>query len=486
MVDKLKSLESGKVFEFFYEMNQIPRGSGNEKAISDWLADFAKKRNLEVKQDAYNNIIIRKGGTAGYEKADTVILQGHMDMVCEKEKDSPHDFLKDPIAFIVEGDTLRADKTTLGADDGIAVAMSLALLDADDIPHPPLEVLFTVAEETGMDGAIGLNPADIKGRTLVNIDSEEEGVFLTSCAGGKEVFFHLPIKWEDIAASKHFLKITVSGLIGGHSGMEIIKERGNANKLLARVLHAIGKKTQYNIAHIAGGSKHNAIPREAYAVIAVNASDEALVHDIVKAFDKIFKNEFAGIDNGVTVSVAADAGKVQRVFDASTSERIVELLLLTTHGVIAMSHSIEHLVQTSNNLAIVETLDNEVKVSCAIRSSIKSQKEAVADEFGIIGKLTGAKMVFDPGYPEWQYSPHSKIRDTFVEVYKKEFGKEPVISAIHAGLECGLFSEKFNGALDQISFGPNIYDVHTPKEHASISSIDRSWKFLKAVLKSLK
>lgn len=486
MVDTLKHLDSYKVFKFFYALNQIPRGSGNEKAVSDWLVDFAKKRNLEVKQDACNNVIIRKGGTAGYENAKTVILQGHMDMVCEKEKDSPHDFSKDPIAFIVEGDTLRADRTTLGADDGIAVAMSLALLDSDDIPHPPLEVLCTVSEETGMDGAIGLNPADLTGRTLINIDSEEEGVFLTSCAGGKQVFFHLPIVWEKAPTAKKFFKITVSGLTGGHSGMEIIKGRGNANKLLARVLYAIGKKAPYNIAEISGGSKHNAIPREANAEIAINATDEAAVKEIVKNYAGIFKNEFEGIDNGVSVTIEGTGHTTDRLFDANTTERIVQLLILTRHGVIAMSHAIKRLVQTSNNLAIIKTLDNEVKVSCAIRSSIKSQKEAVADEFAVIGSLVGAKMVFDPGYPEWQYAPHSPIRDTFVSVYKQEFGKEPVISAIHAGLECGLFSEKFNGELDQISFGPNIYDVHTAKEHTSIESVDRSWKFLKAVLKSIK
>lgn len=484
MLDALKKLDGYKVFEFFHEINQIPRGSGNEQAVSDWLVKFAKDRKLEVKQDKFNNIIIKKSGTTGYEKAKTVILQGHMDMVCEKEKDSNHDFMKDPIAFIVEGDTLRADKTTLGADNGIAVAMALAVLDSKDIPHPPLEALFTTAEETSMGGANGLDTKDIKGDILLNIDSEEEGVFCTGCAGGKQLEFQLPIKWENITSSQKVFALSVRGLTGGHSGMEINKERGNANKLLARVLHNFGKKFKYNIVKISGGSKHNAIPREAVACIVLD--DEAEAKKIIKSYQKIFENELYGIDEKVEVHFEPCNESHTKMFSDKTTENIVNILLLSTHGVINMSQTLKGLVQTSNNLAIIETTTDKVKVVCAIRSSIKSWKEAVADEFTVIAKLCGADIVVLDTYPEWQYAPKSPIRDLFVKVYKKEFGKEPEVTAIHAGLECGLFSEKFNGRLDQISFGPNIYDVHTAKEHTSVSSIDRTWKFLKAVLKELK
>lgn len=488
MVDTLKNLDSFKVFEFFHAINQIPRGSGNEKAISDWLVDFAKKRNLEVKQDAVKNVIIRKPGTAGYENAKPVLLQGHMDMVCEKEADSTHDFMKDPIAFIVDGDSIHADKTTLGADDGIAIAMALAVLDSNDIPHPPLEVLCTVAEETGMDGAEGLNVADINARTLINIDSEEEGEFLVACSGGIEAFFHLPITWTDLEKGKKLVTLKVSGLFGGHSGSDINKGRGNAIKLLARVLYALSKECTYNIVSISGGTKHNAIPREATVCIAIDEKFETKVQKLLEEYNAIFKHEFLESDAGVIVTCSSCyCNETQhKMLSKKTTENLVNLLLLTRHGLIEMSQSIAGLVQTSNNVAIIETNEKEVKLSCAIRSSIASCKKAIVDEFSVLGKLCDAMLEFSSGYPAWEYKAESPIREVFIKTYKDMFGKEPVVTAIHAGLECGLFAEKFGDDLDQISFGPDIRNAHTPKENASISSIDRMWKFLKAVLKNLK
>lgn len=486
-MDSLKGLDSFKVFEIFKAINQIPRGSGNETAISNWLVNFAKQRGLDVKQDAVKNVIIRKGGTAGYEHAKPVVLQGHMDMVCEKESDSPHDFLKDPIAFIVDGDSLHADRTTLGADDGMALAMALAVLDADDIPHPPLEVLCTVSEETGMDGAQGLDIADIKGRTLINIDSEEEGEFLVGCAGGVEVFFHLPVQWEPLPSGKKLYTVKVSGLFGGHSGSEINRGRGNAIKLLARLLKRLEKDVSFHIVKIKGGTKHNAIPREASACLAIDAEVEKKVEKIVKEYDSIFKNELAASDAGVKAELlpCTCEKKCSKMFAEETGRNLIDLLIMVRHGLIEMSQSIEGLVQTSNNVAIVEIAGDEIKLSCAIRSSIASCKQAVAEEFGVIGTRCGARVEFTDGYPAWEYTPNSPIRDVFVRVYKNLFGKEPVVTAIHAGLECGLFSEKFSGKIDQISFGPDVRDAHTPKERASISSVDRMWKFLKAVLAEL-
>lgn len=487
MLDKLKNLDSFKVFDFFYQINQIPRGSGNEKAISDWLVDFAKKRNLQVKQDEFKNVIIRKKGSLGYENANTVILQGHTDMVTEKESDSDHDFLKDPIAFIVDGDNLHANKTTLGADDGIAVAMALAVLDSDNIPHPPLEVLLTATEETGMDGAEGLDVADIKGRTLINIDSENEGEFLVGCAGGREVFFHLPIDLQDIDSEKKLFNIKVSGLFGGHSGSEINKGRGNAIKLLGRLLFNLLKNTSFHIVNISGGTKHNAIPRDASACIAINKNDASFLDKIIKDFSLTFKNELLGIDDGIKLqSTECESSNYKKMLSAKTTENLINLLIITRHGLIEMSQAIPGLVQTSNNVAIVEMTENEIVLSCAMRSSIASCKSAISDEFAVVGKLCGAKVEFTAGYPAWEYNPKSKITDVFVKVYKNMFKKEPVVTAIHAGLECGLFSEKFGPSLDQISFGPDIRNAHTPKEYASISSVDRMWKFLQVVLAELK
>ncbi|MBQ7611972.1 MAG: aminoacyl-histidine dipeptidase [Spirochaetaceae bacterium] len=485
MLETLSHLDSFPVFQYFYQINQIPRGSGNEKAISDWLVNFAKERKLKVVQDAANNVIIYKAGSKGYENAKPIILQGHIDMVCEKDKTSTHNFLTDPIAFIVEGDILKADKTTLGADNGVAIAMALAILDSE-LPHPPLEVLCTVSEETGMDGAIAIDPALFTGRTLINIDSEEEGVFLTSCAGGKECFYRLPIEWVSAPENMLAYEISVKGLLGGHSGMEISKERANALKLLGRTLQTLQKNITVYVTSIDGGSKHNAIPREANARILVAEKDKAILQEVVEVSRAIFKNEFSGVDDSIQLDYTPSDKPSTSVFSQKTIDSLLDIIRLTRHGVIRMSHSIDGLVETSNNLAILKTDVNEIHITCAIRSSVKSQKEDVAEEFEIIAKRCQAKFEADAGYPEWQYKAVSPIRDIFISVYKSKFGKEPKISAIHAGLECGILSEKFNGEIDQISFGPNIYDVHTPNEHLSILSLDRTWSFLKAVLENIR
>lgn len=485
MLETLSHLDSFPVFQYFYQINQIPRGSGNEKAISDWLVNFAKERKLKVVQDAANNVIIYKAGSKGYENAKPIILQGHIDMVCEKDKTSTHNFLTDPIAFIVEGDILKADKTTLGADNGVAIAMALAILDSE-LPHPPLEVLCTVSEETGMDGAIAIDPSLFTGRTLINIDSEEEGVFLTSCAGGKECFYRLPIEWVSAPENMLAYEISVKGLLGGHSGMEISKERANALKLLGRTLQTLQKNITVYVTSIDGGSKHNAIPREANARILVAEKDKAILQEVVEVSRAIFKNEFSGVDDSIQLDYTPSDKPSTSVFSQKTLDSLLDIIRLTRHGVIRMSHSIDGLVETSNNLAILKTDVNEIHITCAIRSSVKSQKEDVAEEFEIIAKRCQAKFEADAGYPEWQYKAVSPIRDIFISVYKSKFGKEPKISAIHAGLECGILSEKFNGEIDQISFGPNIYDVHTPNEHLSILSLDRTWSFLKAVLENIR
>lgn len=482
MSNVLANLEPKAVFNYFEEMSQIPRGSGNEKGISDYLVKFAKERNLEVIQDEALNVIIRKPGTPGYENAETVILQGHMDMVNEKNKDTVHDFDKDPLQLRIVDDMIYATGTTLGADNGIAVAFALAILDSNEIAHPPIEVIVTTEEETGMGGAMGLDPKNITGKYLINIDSEEEGVFLTSCAGGVRVTQKLPIEWT--AADKDAYELTIRGLRGGHSGMEINKERGNSNKLMGRVLFDLLKEVDFNLVSLNGGSKMNAIPREADAVIVMDSKDASKAEEIAKKFDKMFKAELRVADPGVTVTFEK-AAKAEKMFSKKTTEMAVASLVLIPNGIQSMSLDIPGLVESSTNLGVVETTDKEVMFQSATRSSVNSLKYKILDQAKAVAMVTGSELVADSDYPEWQYNPNSDLRNVFTKVYKDMFGKEAEISAIHAGLECGLLSEKKND-LDMISFGPFLYDVHTPDEHMNIPSVQRMFKFLVEVLKEMK
>lgn len=486
MINKLRDLKSFEAFNFFREMNEIPRGSGNEKAVSDWLVKFAKERNLEVIQDKALNVIIKKPGTAGYENAPTVILQGHMDMVCEKNQGTVHDFEKDPIAFIVDGDFLKANGTTLGADNGIAVAFGLAILDSNEIQHPPIELLVTTEEETGMGGAMNLDPANLNGKMLINIDSEEEGTLLVSCSGGVRSKMSIPVIFEDAAEGYKTLAIRIRGLKGGHSGMEINKERGNSNKLMGRFLMDLNSVVDFKLASINGGAKMNAIPREADAIILVNEEDIAKVEDKVAQWGKVFANELQGIDPDLSLKAEKLEENVTRVFTQDCKTRVLRMLFLMPNGIRSMSMAIKDLVQSSTNTGVVTTTNDSVQFDSAVRSSVKSLKKAICDEMIVLTEMLDGTIEFESDYPEWQYNPKSQIRDTFEKVYEDMFGNKPHISAIHAGLECGLISDKFNGEIDQISFGPNIYDVHTPDEHISISSVDRMYGYLLGVLKEIK
>jgi len=486
MINKLRDLKSFEAFNFFREMNEIPRGSGNEKAVSDWLVKFAKERNLEVIQDKALNVIIKKPGTAGYENAPTVILQGHMDMVCEKNQGTVHDFEKDPIAFIVDGDFLKANGTTLGADNGIAVAFGLAILDSNEIQHPPIELLVTTEEETGMGGAMNLDPANLNGKMLINIDSEEEGTLLVSCSGGVRSKMSIPVIFEDAAEGYKTLAIRIRGLKGGHSGMEINKERGNSNKLMGRFLMDLNSVVDFKLASINGGAKMNAIPREADAIILVNEEDIAKVEDKVAQWGKVFANELQGIDPDLSLKAEKLEENITRVFTQDCKTRVLRMLFLMPNGIRSMSMAIKDLVQSSTNTGVVTTTNDSVQFDSAVRSSVKSLKKAICDEMIVLTEMLDGTIEFESDYPEWQYNPSSQIRDTFEKVYEDMFGNKPHISAIHAGLECGLISDKFNGEIDQISFGPNIYDVHTPDEHISISSVDRMYGYLLGVLKEIK
>lgn len=486
MLKELKDLKSVEAFKYFKEMNQIPRGSGNEKGISDWLLNFAKEHNLKAIQDEALNIIIKKPGTKGYEKSEIIIIQGHMDMVCEKNKESKHDFLKDPIEFIVEGDFLRANGTTLGADNGIAVAFGLALLASEDSHHPPVELLVTTQEETGMGGAGALDPKNLEGRILINIDSEEEGKLLVSCAGGVREKIKLPITWDE--ADKSFINcaIRLYGLNGGHSGMEINKGRANAIKLMGRFLMDLKSVIAFKINTISGGAKNNAIPRDAEAIVLFRKDDEAAVIGKLSEWNDTFKNEYNDVDPDIKLIMEVLDTKVEKTFSDDTAAKALQILFLIPNGIQNMSMAIEGLVQSSTNIGVLTTSGENIEFDSAIRSSVKTLKKAICYETIVLAEMAGAAIEFQSDYPEWQYNPNSRIRTVLEKVYKDINGKSPEISAIHAGLECGLFSDKFKGSLDQISFGPNIYDVHTPKEHLSISSTDRMWSYLVAILKELK
>lgn len=481
----LSKLNPSDVFNYFEELTKIPRGSGNEKGVSDYLVSFAKKNKLEVIQDKADNIIIKKPGTKGYENSKTVILQGHMDMVCEKNSDIVHDFAKDPLKLRIEGDLVKATGTTLGSDNGIAVAMSMAILASEDIPHPPIEVLLTTGEETGMGGAVALEPENIKGRTLINIDSEQEGKLLVSCSGGVRTKVNLTIDWKDACTDKSAYIVKLSGLKGGHSGMEINKGRANSNKLMGRILFDLEAKFDFDLWELAGGSKNNAIPREAEAGILIKNGDSSKLRAELNIWEGIFKNEFRLADPDVKIELKASEKTIDKVFSQDIKMKAVKLLYLIPSGIQTMSMDIQGLVESSTNLGVVTTGADTVEYDSAIRSSVRSLKAYILSQTKLAAELLGAELTAYSDYPEWQYEPDSRIRTVFIDVYKKLYGKDPEIVAIHAGVECGLFKEKF-GDIDMISFGPDLLDVHTTNEGMSISSVQRTWDYLKAVLAELK
>ncbi|MCL2322567.1 MAG: aminoacyl-histidine dipeptidase [Oscillospiraceae bacterium] len=477
------SLDPKEVFYYFHEISQIPRGSGNEKGVSDYLKKFGESLGLKTIQDDVLNVIIKKPGTKGYENSDTVILQGHMDMVCEKNKDTVHDFLKDPIDLYVDGDYIKARGTTLGADNGIAVAMIMEILASKKIEHPPIEALFTTNEEVGMTGAFGLDPENIEGRYLINVDSEEEGSLLVSCAGGVTNTVMLPIQ-KTSKAKKDFYSIFITGLFGGHSGIDINKERGNANKLLGRLLNSLRKELDFELVSINGGSKNNAITRESEAIIGIEEKDSLKLQESVKAIESIFKNELRASDPGIMIKLD-NAIAPTEVLSEDSKEKAIDLLYLLPHGVNSISVEIKDLVVSSNNLGVVITHEDAITFEGAVRSSVSSLKDEITDRIEALSNLVGAACKNENSYPAWSYNSDSKLREKMVQVFKKMYGKEPNIAALHAGLECGLFGDKIKG-LDMISLGPNLKDVHTPNEKLSISSTKRVWEYLIEVLKSFK
>lgn len=486
MLEKF-GLQPEKVFYYFGEISKIPRGSGNTKAVSDYCVDFAKMRNLYVRQDELNNVVIKKPATEGYENKPTVIIQGHLDMVAEKDSDSIHDFLKDSIKLIVDGDFITADGTTLGADDGIAVAVGLALLDDDTVRHPELEVIFTVDEETGMDGAKGLDMSDINGKYMLNLDSEDDGIITVGCAGGKSTQVRFDMELAEVAGVIY--KLTVSGLKGGHSGAEIHNERANANILLARVLKYLNDRIAIRITSMNGGSKDNVITKESTAIFVLHGHEdvEEKMAKMAQIFDEIvaiIKNEYAVSDKDIDISLSDGEYGIFYGASRKATDNILAFMNVVPFGPQYRVPNMNGLVETSLNMGILKTDKGIVDISMSIRSSVKSRKNLIADKIETLAKLTGGEFTSGGEYPEWAYSADSHLQKLLCDIYREKFDIELKIDVIHAGLECGYILEK-KPELDVVSFGPQMYDIHTTDERVSISSVAKLYEFVKAILENI-
>ena len=479
----LKDLQPERVFYYFEEITKIPHGSGNTKQISDYLVGFARAHGLKYIQDESNNVIIFKDASKGYEKAPCVILQGHMDMVCEKTPESSHDFTKDPLELVVEGDYVSAKDTTLGGDDGIAVAYALALLEDDSLCHPALEVLITVDEEIGLLGAAALDTTPLKGRYLINLDSEEEGYLWVGCAGGLTAQTNIPVKYQEADGMKY--EITVSGLLGGHSGSEIDKNRANATLLLGRFLFEAREKGPYVLAEIEGGQKDNAIPRTARALILTDEETGAEIQKFAGEFTRNLQKEYTGSDDGITVTAEARGTGKEPVLHPVSLEKVLFFLIHYPNGIQKMCGYMEGLVETSCNLGITRLTPEGLACSASVRSSVATEKKALADKIAYLTEFLGGEYKAEGDYPSWEYKQDSRLRPYMVDVYEKLFHVKPQVRVIHAGLECGLFYEKIPG-LDCVSLGPDMKDIHTTEEQLSISSVQKVWEYLLEVLKNMK
>lgn len=479
----LEQFDREQVLYYFEELTKIPHGSGNEKAISDYIVNFAKERGLFYAQDDVCNVCVKKAGTFGLEQSPAIIIQGHLDMVCEKNSGVEHDFQNDPLDIYVENDFIHARGTTLGADNGIAVAYMLALLNGKDLVHPPIEAVFTVEEETGLDGAKTFDTSILEGKMFLNMDTEEEGVLLAGCAGGLRTRLHLPL--ERVSCNEQGYALTIRGLKGGHSGADIHLGRANADCLMGRILDLLDKEVEYDLVSVNGGTMDNAICREAEAVLVLHSDCPQRVREILVDMEEMLLAEYGDVDAGISLGFAQLQEDVFAVLTEEIKRKIICTLTLLPYGVMTMSADMEGLVESSNNIGIVKTLEDSIFFDCAMRSSVASRKDALYQKVCAVSELVGGELEIINEYPGWRYNPNSKLTAFFGEIYEKMYDKKPRIEAIHAGLECGLFAEKING-LDMISIGPEMYDVHTPDERLSISSTMRVWDFVKEVLANLK
>jgi dipeptidase D len=468
----------------FDKIRSIPRPSGHEEKVREYFLAFASERNLEAKTDSAGNVVVKIPATPGHENAPTVVLQGHMDMVCEKNKDVEFDFLKDPIELEVEGDWLTAKGTTLGSDNGVGLAAALALADDDAAVHGPLEVLATVDEETGLTGAAQLDASMLSGETLLNLDTEEIAAVYIGCAGGGDSTITLPIRTEPVPADYETIHVKVAGLRGGHSGVDIHEQRGNAVKSLARLLRKASRSQSLRLVSFEGGGVHNAIPREASADCVVGGSELDGVKNAIEAEAEDTRAELAAIDPGFKVEVLTGQARATEMVDRKSHDTLLNLLLAIPHGVDTMSYEVPGLVETSNNLASVWWRDGNAVIGTSSRSSTASALEAIRGRIRAAAELAGAKVEEGDSYPGWKPDLSSKALEITKNTYERVFGKAPEVKAVHAGLECGIIGEKVPG-MDMVSFGPQIEWPHSPDERINIPSVAQFYTLLKEVLKEL-
>ncbi len=481
----ISELQPSLLWKYFEEICQIPRPSKKEEKISEYIVNFGKQHGLETNRDDSGNVMIAKAATKGYEKIPPVVLQSHMDMVGEKNSDSKHDFEKDPIQPYIDGEWVKAKGTTLGADDGIGIAAQLAILADDTVAHGPLECLFTVDEETGLTGAFNLKEGFFKSKILINLDSEDEGELFIGCAGGIDTVAILNYKTRSVPEDSVAFRVSVSGLTGGHSGDDIQKGRGNSIKILNRLLWQANKDHGIRIATFEGGNLRNAIPREANALITVK---ERLAKDVITLMNILadaIKNEFKIAEPALKITIEA-ADLPDKVLSGKPAKRLLNVLYACPHGVISMSQAIAGLVETSTNLASVKFLEsNQIQITTSQRSSVESARTDIANRVSSVFSLVKATVEHSGGYPGWSPNPDSPLVKLTESLYVKLFGNKPVVRAIHAGLECGLFLEKYP-ELDMISFGPTILGAHSPDERLNIETAEKFWKLLLEVLKNIK
>ncbi len=472
------------VFRYFEDLTFIPRESGNEKEVSDYLVSFAKEHNLEYHQDAYYNVLIRKEASSGYEEHPGVIVQAHMDMVCEKNEDVIHDFKKDPIVFEVEDDRIIAKNTTLGADDGIGVAFGLALLADDSVRHPAIELVCTSDEERGMQGIENFDFSQLRGDYVINIDSDDEGMLVVGCAGGPVVKVELPIKRIPADHSKTYYKVMIRGLRGGHSGEDIHRGRANANKLLVRVLKELERKINFNLSNITGGLKYNAIPRNAEAVIGIAAEDNLVLKEIIQKYNDVFHDEYRINDPGILVDLIPQEG-IDFTLDLASKRKLLDYIDFTETGIVRMDQDYPQFVESSVSLGTVAIINDRAELWIMTRSSKKSQYTAMFQKIISLTEAFGGLYEVMSECPAWEFDSESQLKKKFEMIYREMYGKDPSFMILHAGVEPSEFAEKVGRKLDMISLGPDIRDLHAPGEYVSISSTQRVWECFKRLIESL-
>lgn len=481
MNKNIAGLEPKTLWKHFAALCSIPHPSKHEEGVRNYIVNFAKEHGIECHVDSIGNVVLRKGATPGYENRKGIVMQGHMDMVPQKNNDKTFDFLKDAIQPYIDGEWVTADGTTLGADNGIGGAAALAVFE-DLKEHGPIEALFTVDEETGMTGVFELQKGLLEGDILLNLDSESEGELYVGCAGGVDVISHIPVSREKAAGGYRWYEVKISGMKGGHSGMEIILQRGNANKPMARFLRKAVAELGVKLASIDGGDVRNAIPREGVAVVAVPESGCGRFEELVSQCGKVFASELAATEPELTFTASVCDGRNDYMTDES-AKRVIAAVIASPNGVVRMSDAMEGLVETSCNLGVVKTSDSEVQFISLPRSSVDSAKEAVADQIAAVAELAGGSAELAGGYPGWNPNMNSPILHTMKELYRKLYGKEPEVKAIHAGLECAIIGSVYEN-LDMISFGPTIRFPHSPDEKVEIASVGKFYRFLEETIKA--